>query len=413
MMESKLLELYFHIPFCMQKCLYCDFLSAPAGESDREAYMKALFLETEKRADRFSAYRVSSIFIGGGTPSMVKAEEIAMLLDIVKEHYVLTPDAEITIEVNPGTVDAEKLSIYRKAGINRLSIGLQSAQNEELRALGRIHSYEQFLETYELARAAGFTNMNVDLMSALPGQSMATYRDTIEKVLALRPEHISAYSLIVEEGTPFHGLYEKGQLSLPDEDTERDMYEVTKQLLEKRGYYRYEISNYALPGRECQHNLGYWQRREYLGLGLGSASLIQNHRFHNTTDRQKYLECFAIGQEAWEDGAAEQYPVEEQQQLSVQEQMEETMYLGFRMTRGVSLQAFYQSFGCSVEDVFGAVIEQNCRDGLLEYRREGVAGTEGTLEPAQGDDEMEGVYLALTDRGLDLSNYVMAQFLLD
>ncbi len=392
MMESKLLELYFHIPFCMQKCLYCDFLSAPAGESDREAYMKALFLETERRAKQFKDYRICSIFIGGGTPSVVAAEDIAGLLEIVKRNYQLTEDAEITIEVNPGTVDREKLRIYRRAGINRLSIGLQSARNQELQALGRIHSYEQFLETYEVAGEAGFTNINVDLMSALPGQSLASYRDTLEKVLELRPEHISAYSLIIEEGTPFHSYFAEGQLDLPDEDTEREMYVLTESLLKEWGYHRYEISNYALPGKECRHNLGYWKRQEYLGLGLGSASLIQNCRFHNTSDMAVYLQCFAEAKEGTNRIDTEAYPVEEEQVLSVKEQMEETMYLGLRMTQGVALQEFARCFNRTAEEVFGPVIERNCKDGLLEY---------------------QNGYLALTSKGLDLSNYVMAQFLLD
>lgn len=395
MMVNKFLELYFHIPFCMSKCLYCDFLSASFTEAERDAYMKALFLETRERAGEYRDYQVCSIFIGGGTPSVVQAHRIEELLEVVREQFQLTEDVEISMEVNPGTVDREKLLTYRRAGINRLSMGLQSAQNQELKVLGRIHSYEEFLGAYTLAREVGFTNLNVDVMSALPGQKPETYRDTLEKVLALKPEHISAYSLIVEEGTPFYRLYEQGRLELPDEDTERQMYEETERLLGQQGYHRYEISNYALPGRECRHNIGYWQRREYLGLGLGAASLIGNKRFRNGTDLQKYISA-----------PLEQY--EEVQELSLQEQMEETLYLGLRMTKGVSVSDFQRQFGYTLEEVYGHVIQKNIRDGLLEYH----TVDEQVLKDDSSVNQQEQ-WLTLTARGLDLSNYVMAQFLLD
>lgn len=394
MMANRLLELYIHIPFCVKKCLYCDFLSASASEAEREAYMEALFLEIRERAVECKEYQVCSIFIGGGTPSVLSGERIEQMLSLIGENYALTEDAEITIEVNPGTVDGEKLRIYRRAGVNRLSIGLQSAIDEELRSLGRIHTWQQFLETYQQARAAGFENLNVDLMSALPGQTRESYAESLRRVLDLRPEHISAYSLIVEEGTPFYRAYEKGQLALPDEDTEREMYRDTERMLLEQEYHRYEISNYALPGKECRHNIGYWTRREYLGFGLGAASLMDNTRFHNGTDRQAYVQA----------------PLEQRQelqQLTVQEQMEETMYLGLRLTQGVSREEFRQRFGVSPEDIYGPVIEKNRRDGLLEYHRK----EEGNTEGCQDGDEM--AYLALTPRGLDLSNYVMAQFLLE
>lgn len=394
MMANRLLELYIHIPFCVQKCLYCDFLSASATEAERESYMKALFLEIRERAVECRDYQVCSIFIGGGTPSILPVERMERLLALIGEYYVLTPDAEISIEVNPGTVDGDKLQAYRRAGVNRLSIGLQSANDRELQALGRIHTWQQFLDTYRWAREAGFDNLNVDLMSALPGQTRESYRESLKRVLDLRPEHISAYSLIVEEGTPFHTAYEQGRLTLPDEDTEREMYRDTERYLEAYGYHRYEISNYALPGRECKHNVGYWKRVEYLGLGLGAASLMGNVRFQNGSNRQAYINA----------------PLEQREkieQLSVQEQMEETLYLGLRMVRGVSLQAFQQQFGIPMEAVYGEVIEKNRRDGLLQYREERIEDN-----GMEGPDEAN-LYLALTSRGLDLSNYVMAQFLLD
>ena len=281
--------------------------------------------------------------------------------------------------------DLQKLACWRRAGINRLSIGLQSAFDEELATLGRIHTWQQFLNTYEEALAEGFDNINVDLMSALPGQTLETWRTSLEKVLSLKPPpcHISAYSLILEEGTQFYRLWEEGKLELLEEEADRMMYVETRRILEQAGYVRYEISNYALKGRECRHNCGYWSRRNYLGFGIGAASLLQNVRFQNGSSLQAYLEN----------------PLncrQEEHALSRREQMEEFMFLGLRRTEGISPQRFQECFGQSLEEIHGRVIKKNLADGLLEYRGIG-----------------EGAMLALTDRGLDLSNYVFAQFLLD
>lgn len=387
------LELYFHIPFCVRKCFYCDFLSAPADEGTMKKYMKALLAETVGSALSYADYTVSSIFIGGGTPSVVPVSCIEDLMSAAKEHYRLAQDAEVTMEVNPGTVSENALSRYRKAGVNRLSIGLQSADNEELEAIGRIHTWEQFLDTYAAARKAGFWNINVDIMSALPGQTLSRYRSTLEKVLCLEPapEHISAYSLILEEGTYLYDLYEKGKLEIPDEDTDRLMYQETKELLARRGYRRYEISNYAKEGYECRHNCGYWTRENYVGFGLGASSLVENVRFKNGTNLQAYLEnpCGCR---------------EDVQQLSREEQMEEFMFLGLRMTRGVDGGMFRRLFGCSMEEVYGEVIRKNIRDGLLRADADSdSAGEEG---------HAAWRHLSLTEKGLDVSNYVMAQFLL-
>lgn len=385
------LELYFHIPFCVRKCYYCDFLSAPADEGTMKKYMEALLAETVGSALSYTDYTVSSIFIGGGTPSVVPVSCIEDLLSAAKEHYRLAQDAEVTMEVNPGTVSENALSRYRKAGVNRLSIGLQSADNEELAAIGRIHTWEQFLDTYAAARKAGFWNINVDIMSALPGQTLSRYRSTLEKVLCLEPapEHISAYSLILEEGTYLYDLYEKGKLEIPDEDTDRLMYQETKELLARRGYWRYEISNYAKEGYECKHNCGYWTRENYAGFGLGAASLVENVRFKNGTDLQAYL--------ANPSGCREDI-----QPLGREEKMEEFMFLGLRMTRGVDGDRFRRFFGCGMEEVYGEVIRKNIRDGLLRADSDS-AGKEG---------HAAWRHLSLTEKGLDVSNYVMAQFLL-
>ena len=281
--KTDLLELYIHIPFCVKKCLYCDFLSAPAGEEVRERYVEALLTEIRGRGREYAGRPVSSVFFGGGTPSLLTGTQMKRLLGTVSGSFLLAADAEITAEANPGTVDLEKLTAYAQAGINRLSIGLQSADNVELAAIGRIHTWEQFLETYRQARQAGFVNVNVDLMSALPGQTAESYENTLRRVLALapQPEHISAYSLILEEGTPLYDSCQAGLTDIPGEDTDRRMYQDTKRILEEAGYRRYEISNYAKEGFACRHNCGYWQRRDYLGLGLGAASLEGNVRFKN------------------------------------------------------------------------------------------------------------------------------------
>lgn len=382
-MNQKELELYIHIPFCVKKCSYCDFLSAPATEQTKEAYMAALFAEIGGRAKDYKERIVTSVFIGGGTPSLLSGDSIKQLMEHIREGFRLAPDAEITMEVNPGTVTAEKLTAFYAAGINRLSIGMQSAQEQELKILGRIHDFDGFCQVYREAVEAGFTNINVDVMSGLPGQTLASYKDTLEKVLRLEPmpQHISAYSLIVEEGTPFAAMADRGELPLPEEDTERAMYEETIEVLAGYGFHRYEISNYALDGYECRHNVGYWIRRDYLGFGIGAASLIGNVRFQNGRDLNAYLA----------------HPLacrEEQQSLTTQEQMEETMFLGLRLIRGVSYPEFARCYGQTLEEVYGEVISRNVADGLLTVR----------------EDET-GRRLMLTGRGLDVSNYVMAQFL--
>ena len=379
------LELYIHIPFCVRKCYYCDFLSGVSDENRREEYVKALLTEIRMCAGECEKYTVTSILIGGGTPSLMQGARIERILEEIRRGYVLDKGVEITIEMNPGTVDEEKLAAYKRAGINRLSIGLQSAENEELKKIGRIHTWEQFLHTWQLVRNMGFQNVNVDIMSALPGQSVAGYERTLQRVLSLPdpPEHISAYSLIVEEGTDFYRWQEEGKLDLPGEDEDRQMYHLTKKLLAEKGYERYEISNYAKPGFACAHNCGYWKRAEYLGLGLGAASLLKNVRFHNTESLEKYL--------ANPCGCREDVHV-----LTDGEQIEETLFLGLRLTMGISEKEFVGCFSRTLDEIYGDVIEKNIQNGLLRWTK-------------QGEDR----WLSLTEKGLDVSNYVMAQFLLE
>ena len=328
------MELYIHIPFCIRKCAYCDFLSRPADEKTQDLYMKALLREVEltgelhKKSvedvisrwgdldgDICHSEIVDTIFIGGGTPSVVDPHWILRLMEQVRSSFVVAKNAEITMEANPGTLTADKLGLYRQAGINRLSIGLQSTDDGELVRLGRIHTYAEFLHNYRLAREAGFTNINIDLMSALPGQTVKSYEETLHRVIALEPEHISAYSLIIEEGTPFGERYGQGEereddhtdesdygadrqcrdlWKLPTEEEDRQMYHLTKDILAEAGYYRYEISNYARDGYACRHNVGYWTGVPYLGLGLGAASYYKGQRFSNTRNMGEYLSCFGL-----------------------------------------------------------------------------------------------------------------------
>lgn len=381
------LEIYIHIPFCVQKCLYCDFLSAPADEDTKERYVEALLREIEGRSDEFAGYEVVSVFFGGGTPSVLPAEAIEKIMNCLKRRFLFAKQTEITIEVNPGTVDGEKLRRYYASGINRLSIGLQSSVNEELKRIGRIHDREQFLATYHAACQAGFTNINVDLMSTLPGQSLESYRESLRFVTDLSPSptHISAYSLILEEGTPLHKSVEDGLEAMPDEDLDREMYALTKKFLQEAGYHRYEISNYAIEGREGRHNCGYWTGTEYIGFGIGAASYVRGKRFSNGESLTAYLE----------------QPLScrgEEEVLNKQDKMEEFMFLGLRMTKGISYAAFEKLFSDSPEQVYGSVIEKNIADGLLEKR----------MQSDTGD-----ILLALTEKGLDVSNYVMAQFMQD
>lgn len=371
------LELYIHIPFCVKKCAYCDFLSGAASEERKHAYYKALLQEIRACGD-YGEYLVTSVFFGGGTPSILPGEWIGTILSELKQHFPFQEEAEITIEANPGTLDREKLVSYRAAGVNRISLGCQSADDRELQLLGRIHTWEDVLESYRLVREAGFENVNLDLMSALPGQTVESWKDTLQKVIALGPEHISAYSLIIEEGTPFYDMQDK--LMLPKEEDERQMYADTARILLEHGYEQYEISNYAKAGKRCRHNIGYWIGREYLGLGLGASSYLQHTRFHNVEDMDTYLEYSAQPKRIRADI----------HELSVQEEMEEYMILGLRMTEGVSRQGFRERFRKNMEEVYGDVLKTYTETGHLILT-----------------DHM----VRFSEKGVSVSNRILAEFL--
>ena len=378
------MELYIHIPFCARKCAYCDFLSFPQTKETMQNYVEKLITEIRWAGKQYGARPVSTIFIGGGTPSILEAKQMTAIMQAVQESFHIEETAEISMEANPGTVTEEKLQAYKKAGINRISFGLQSADNRELKLLGRIHTYEEFLESFKMARACGFDNINVDLMSALPGQTVESWEETLIRVAKLNPEHISAYSLIIEEGTPFFETYgeERGNGLLPDEDAEREMYHRTKTILREMGYERYEISNYAKAGKECRHNIGYWTGVPYLGLGLGASSYIDGCRFCNNSNLTDYLV----------NDPGERF---DELILTEQDLQEEYFYVGLRLVKGVSLKRFEEQFGVTAESVYPGLMERMIRDGGAEL---------------YGKDD---VYFCLTDFGMDVSNYFMSQFLQD
>lgn len=364
---KKPLELYIHIPFCIRKCAYCDFLSAPAAPEVQEAYVGQLLQEIAASKKLPEDYEAVTVFFGGGTPGILKGELLCSILRALRDRFSVREDAEITVEANPGTVNRDKLVQYREAGVNRISLGLQSADNQELKLLGRIHTWEQFLESFQLARETGFRNINVDLMSALPGQTTESVHRTLERVLALFPEHISAYSLILEEGTPFYKRYEGHPELLPSEEEERQMYYDTRDRLCACGYEHYEISNFAKPGYTCRHNLGYWERRDYKGFGLGAASLLENVRYTNQTDLTEYLKGNFAGTE---------------EPLTEQAVREEYFFLGLRKMEGVEPGRYREHYEERIQ----------------------------RLQAQQLLEEKDG-RIRLTERGTDVSNYVMAQFL--
>ena len=378
----KELEIYIHIPFCVRKCAYCDFLSGPADEESREAYVKLLCDEIAACKGKTEEYQVSTVFFGGGTPSVLKGEQIERIMQSLRKNLQFRMNAEITLEANPGTVNEEKLRSYKKAGINRLSIGLQSVHDEELQLLGRIHTYSEFLTTYQLARKCGFQNINIDLISAVPGQTVESWCETLQTVLALAPEHISAYSLIIEPGTPFYDIYGEEscknhqKIKLPSEEDERIMYWKTKKILAEAGYAHYEISNYAKPGFECRHNIGYWERTPYLGFGTGAATLFEEKRYTNPPDIEDYRTSFANKFHG--------------EILSREEQMEEFMFLGLRMMQGISKAAFQKKFRAEIESIYGEQIRKLKDIKLLE-------------------EKADRIYL--TEKGIDVSNAVFVEFM--
>lgn len=363
--------MYVHIPFCVAKCAYCDFASFPNCGHLWGTYVDAVLGELESWRGALRNYELRTIFIGGGTPSILPGEEIARLMDAVRAAVPICSDAEITMEANPGTLSPEKLRVCRAAGINRLSLGAQAMDDGLLKTLGRIHSAAEIREAVSLARQAGFDNVSLDLMYALPGQTIDDWRRTLDEVIALDPEHISAYSLILEEGTPLARRVERGELTVPDDDTAVDMQRLAVSRLAEAGYARYEISNYAKPGRESRHNIVYWKRGEYLGLGCAAHSMMNETRFENSSDLREYLSgARCLNREP----------------LSTEARKEEVLMLATRMCKGMNLDEYEKAFGVRFEKVHAQIIAQLQSHNLVE------------LTPT---------HLRLTQTGLEVQNSVV------
>ena len=368
----KELGIYVHIPFCKQKCNYCDFISYVNKNNLVEKYIETLKQEIKENASK--EYEISTIYIGGGTPSYIENKHITEILETIKQNYNVSENAEITIEVNPGTASEEKLKDYAKAGINRMSIGLQTCNNNLLKMIGRIHTYEEFLDTYKMAKTIGFENINVDLMIGLPKQTLEDVTDSLEKIISLEPKHISVYSLIVEEGTIIERKIESGELELPSEEVERKEYWQVKNTLEKNGYKHYEISNFAKQGYESKHNMNCWEQKEYLGFGVAAHSYMNGKRFSNVETIEEYLQ------------KNERIIHEEQ---DVENQKKEYMLLGLRKINGVKILSFKNKFGANPIMEFKDELNKLVKEKLIEIDL----------------DEIK-----LTNKGIDLANIVWEEF---
>jgi len=381
--EIKKIGIYVHIPFCKQKCYYCDFVSYAKCEEKVEKYIQALKKEIKQEVKKIDKekYIIDTIYIGGGTPSLIDGKYIKEIVDTIKENYIITNEAEITIELNPGTVNKEKLRLYKEIGINRLSIGLQSTKNKILKDIGRIHTYEDFLECYNLARNVGFENINVDLMLALPNQKIIDVEESLKEVMKLNPNHISFYSLIVEENTPIDKMLEQGKIKLPDEEIERNMYWRVKQILEENNYLHYEISNFAKEGYESKHNLNCWNQEEYLGFGLASHSYFNNKRYSNIENIEEYIRN--IEQANFEKNII----ISEIQKE--EDKKKEYMLLGLRKIEGINIQEFKNKFVDNPIYVFHNELEKLVNQNLIE---------------------IDLNQIKLTAKGLDFANIVWEEF---
>ncbi|WP_428846036.1 radical SAM family heme chaperone HemW [Moorella sp. E308F] len=378
--ENKASSIYIHIPFCVRKCHYCDFVSYPGRPPEEmAAYCRALEREMDLVAGKWQPGPAATVYIGGGTPTLLPARNLEQVLDAVDRFFGRQPGAEVTVEANPGTVDGRKLKILKAAGVNRLSLGVQSLDDDLLAAMGRIHRRRDIYEAFDQARRAGFSNINLDLIFGLPGQTLDGWRATLKEAIALQPEHIAAYSLQVEEGTPWGKLAAAGELPLPGEELELAMYQEARQMLAAVGYQQYEISNFARPGYQCRHNLTYWLNQPYLGLGAAAASYWRGRRWQNYSELHRYRHVLSRGR----------LPRAEIETLTPHQQMAETMFMGLRLMAGVDLEDFRRRFGVDAREVYARELAGLYRAGLVE--------------------EKDG-HLRLTEKGLPLANEVFMQF---
>ena len=374
------ISLYIHIPFCAQKCLYCDFPSFARKDHLRKAYIEALNKEIISLREKYNNLEINTIFIGGGTPSVLEADELECLLKEVAK-LNMAKDIEYSMECNPGNLTEEKLEVMKKYGVNRISMGLQAKQDNLLKGLGRIHNYKTFKENFLLAKKVGFNNINVDLMFGLPNQRLNEWEETLREIISLEPAHISAYSLIIEEGTAFYNLYENDKLKLPTEEEERKMYHLAKKILEENGFNQYEISNYAKEGKECRHNLAYWNMDNWIGVGSAAASYINGKRIKNISSVEEYINSINEKGEA----------VEEIINNSKNDNMEEFMFMGLRKINGIDENEFKNRFSMNINDVYGEILNKYIDEGLL-IRDSGR--------------------IFLSEKGIEISNIIMADFLL-
>lgn len=374
------ISLYIHIPFCAQKCLYCDFPSFARKDHLRKAYIEALNKEIINLREKHNNLEINTIFIGGGTPSVLESNELECLLkEIAKLN--MEKDIEYSMECNPGNLTEEKLEVMKKYGVNRISMGLQAKQDNLLKGLGRIHNYKTFKENFLLAKKVGFNNINVDLMFGLPNQRLNEWEETLREIISLDPAHISAYSLIIEEGTAFYNLYENDKLKLPTEEEERKMYHLAKKILEENGFNQYEISNYAKDGKECRHNLAYWNMDNWIGVGSAAASYINGKRIKNISSVEEYINSINEKGEA----------VEEIINNSKNDNMEEFVFMGLRKINGIDENEFKKRFSMNINDVYGEILNKYIGEGLL-IRESGR--------------------IFLSEKGIEISNIIMADFLL-
>jgi len=374
------LSVYVHIPFCERKCSYCDFNSFAGKQDFFEPYANSLIKEIENSQELLNK-EIDTIFIGGGTPSVLPPYYIAKIMEALGS-FNISKTAEITIEANPNSLTSDKLSVYRKSGINRLSIGLQAVQNNLLRKLGRLHSVDDFFSCYANARNAGFENISADLIFALPDQTLSDWEESLKTLINLELNHISCYSLIIEENTPFYTDYEKGILSPADDELDRQMYYIAVDMLSRNSFKQYEISNFACKGYESRHNIAYWTRKDYIGFGLSAHSLINNTRFENTAALDKYIDY---------NGNSENIRLNINP-LSQKDMIEEFMFLGLRMTEGISQTEFKKQFCVGIMEIYGNALQQQMRDGLIFF---------------------DNNVIKLTKKGVDLSNIVFSSLLLN
>ena len=375
-----MLGLYIHIPFCVKKCKYCDFNSFKLNINEKRKYLNSLKREMELYKENLEDKSIDSIFVGGGTPSILNEEEIRILFRNIKNNFQIKDSAEITMECNPGTLTLNKLKTMKECGVNRLSIGLQAVQNNHLEYIGRVHTYEEFEKNYYQAKEVGFENINVDLMYALPNQSKEDWMESLEKVVKLNPTHISAYSLILEENTELFNMYERHEFELLDEDTDIEMYEYTISYLKSNGYNQYEISNYAKKGFECKHNILYWKCENYVGLGVSASGFLNETRYNNLCELDEYEEIIHSGKK----------PIEWEEKLSIKDEIEESIFLGLRMNEGIKFKDFYEKYNFNFEEEYKNEIDKLKKMKLIETKDEGMK---------------------LTQKGREISNSVFVEFM--